>query len=80
MTRPWQTVVGLAILYLQVFNFYLMKRVSDLEELVLIMKATSIERTEVMQITSSILEDMTEVMQRVVYVLRTQYGIEEVDD
>lgn len=70
-------VLGMALIFVHFFCFYLLNRVSNLEEIVLSMRANAAERTEVMKINAEITDNIVESLQRIVNILRIQYGIEE---
>ena len=63
--------------FLMLFCFYLLHRVSNLERLTLSVQANAVERTEVLKMHADTTDSMVEALQRIVNILRIQYGIEE---
>lgn len=75
--KLWIYISSGYMAFLMLFCFYLLYRVSTLERLTLAMRANAAERTEVLKMHADTTDNMAEALQRIVNILRIQYGIEE---
>ena len=75
--KLWIYISSGYMAFLMLFCFYLLHRVSNLERLTLSVQANAVERTEVLKMHADTTDSMVEALQRIVNILRIQYGIEE---